>query len=177
MAEGQDKKSYLLLGIVFLVIIAMAVAVTLVEQQIQARNRQAIQPRNEASSTAPAAGTLSAPSAALPAPTGTVHPIEVTQATFSAQVLKANTPVMVDFWAPWCGPCRQFSPIIEQIAEEQKGQIKVVKVNIDDNPQLATQYGVDSIPTLIFFKQGKEVDRTVGALPREEVLARLAKLK
>jgi thioredoxin 1 len=98
---------------------------------------------------------------------------EVTVADFEAEVLKASTPVLVDFWAPWCGPCRVVAPVLEAIAQEQQGKVKIVKVNVDDNQQLAARYGVQAIPTLIIFKGGQPVDRVVGASPREELTRRL----
>ena len=98
---------------------------------------------------------------------------EVTVADFEAEVLKASTPVLVDFWAPWCGPCRAVAPVLEAIAQEQQGKVKIVKVNVDDNQQLAARYGVQAIPTLLIFKGGQPVDRVVGVSPREELTRRL----
>ena len=91
--------------------------------------------------------------------------INVTDAEFDQKVLKASAPVVVDFWAPWCGPCRMVSPILEKLAEEFDGRVTVVKVNTDDNPQYAMQYGVRGIPTILFVAGGKEVHRQVGAVP------------
>lgn len=98
--------------------------------------------------------------------------IELGDDNFSAEVLESTTPVLVDFWAPWCGPCRQIAPLIDQLAEEYSGKIKVGKVNIDDNMQVANMYGVQSIPTLMIFKGGEVVERFVGPQPR----ARLAQV-
>ena len=88
--------------------------------------------------------------------------IEVTSATFEAEVLKSEEVVLVDFWAPWCGPCKMLSPIIDEIADEYAGKVKIVKLNIDDSGDIATKYGVMSIPTLILFKNGDIANKTVG---------------
>ncbi|ELR98002.1 thioredoxin [Gloeocapsa sp. PCC 73106] len=90
----------------------------------------------------------------------------VTDETFKEQVLDSDVPVLVDFWAPWCGPCRMVAPVVDEIAEQYDGQVKVVKVNTDENPNTATQYGIRSIPTLIIFKGGQKVDTVVGAVPK-----------
>jgi thioredoxin len=92
-------------------------------------------------------------------------PEKVTDQTFEAEVLSAPGPVLVDFWAPWCGPCRLLGGLIEEIAPEYAGRIRILKLNVDDSPQTAARYGVSSIPTMIFFKDGQIVDRLVGALP------------
>ena len=91
---------------------------------------------------------------------------ELTDASFSSEVLEASEPVLVDFWAPWCGPCRQIAPMIQELSEENAGSVKIGKVNIDDNPQAATEYGVSSIPTLMLFKGGEVVERFVGVQPK-----------
>lgn len=105
------------------------------------------------------------------------EPLEVTltMSNFEAEVLKSDKPVLVDFWAPWCGPCRMMGPIISEIARERKGELKVGKVNLDENPDLAGRYGIMSIPTVILFKNGKVASKTVGFMPKEELLSALLK--
>ncbi|MGP0128168.1 MAG: thioredoxin [cyanobacterium endosymbiont of Rhopalodia musculus] len=93
-------------------------------------------------------------------------PAEVTDEKFKDDVLDSDIPVLVDFWAPWCGPCRMVAPVVEEIAEQYEGKVKVVKLNTDDNPQIASQYGIRSIPTLMIFKEGQRVDMVVGAVPK-----------
>jgi thioredoxin 1 len=91
---------------------------------------------------------------------------EVTDSTFKQEVLDSEVPVLVDFWAPWCGPCRMVAPVVDEIATQYGDQLKVVKVNTDVNPQIASQYGIRSIPTLMIFKDGQKVDMVVGAVPK-----------
>jgi thioredoxin 1 len=93
-------------------------------------------------------------------------PTEVTEATFESEVLGSEQPVIVDFWAEWCGPCHAVSPVLDQIADERQGEITVAKVNIDEQPALAQRYGVMSIPTIILFKDGKPAAAAVGAQPK-----------
>jgi len=95
--------------------------------------------------------------------------IQFTDANFEQEVLKSEKPVLVDFWAPWCGPCRAVGPVVEDLAEAYKGRVKVGKINIDDNPKTATAYGVMSIPTLILFNKGDIVDKLIGLSPKERL--------
>ncbi|HUZ76783.1 MAG TPA: thioredoxin [Chloroflexota bacterium] len=97
----------------------------------------------------------------------------VTDASFQKDVLQAGEPVLVDFWATWCQPCRMVAPIVEEIAGEQAGKMKVMKLDVDENQQTAMQYGVSSIPTLILFKGGEPVERVVGFNPKERLLSKL----
>jgi thioredoxin 1 len=94
---------------------------------------------------------------------------QVTDSNFETEVLKASGPVLVDFWAEWCGPCRALGPSLDALAAEKGTQIKVVKVNIDENPNAPTKYGVRSIPTMLIFKNGEVVAQTVGALPKSDL--------
>lgn len=93
------------------------------------------------------------------------EPIHVTDAAFEKTVLQSSLPVIVDFWAPWCGPCKMIAPVLEKIAKEYAGKVIVAKVNTDENPEWAMKYGIQGIPTLLFFANGKIVHRQVGALP------------
>ncbi len=99
--------------------------------------------------------------------------IEVSEKNFEAEVLKSAQPVLVDFWAPWCGPCKMVAPVLEEIATERSGQAKVVKVNVDENQGLSAQYGVTAIPTLLFFNGGQVRDKQVGAASKKALLAKL----
>ncbi|GAB4375346.1 MAG: thioredoxin [Elainellaceae cyanobacterium] len=100
---------------------------------------------------------------------------QVTDSTFDQEVLESNVPVLVDFWAPWCGPCRMVAPVVDEIAEQYSGQVKVVKVNTDENPNVASRYGIRSIPTLMIFKEGQRVDMVVGAVPKTTLASTLEK--
>ncbi|MEG4392489.1 thioredoxin [Microcoleus sp. F10-C6] len=100
---------------------------------------------------------------------------QVTDSSFKQEVLESEVPVLVDFWAPWCGPCRMVAPVVDEIAQQYEGQVKVVKVNTDENPQVASQYGIRSIPTLMIFKGGARVDMVVGAVPKTTLANTLEK--
>jgi len=104
------------------------------------------------------------------------RPVEVTGATWAREVDTSPLPVLADFWAPWCGPCHAVAPALERIAGRRASRLKVVKVNIDENPDLAARFGVRSIPTMVVLRRGREVDRMVGALPADEIDRRLARL-
>lgn len=101
--------------------------------------------------------------------------MNVAESSFREEVLNAAGVVLVDFWAPWCGPCRMVGPVLEAIAQEKGEKVKVVKVNVDENPGLASNYGVMSIPTMIIFKDGQLVDQFVGALPKPVIETKLAR--
>ena len=101
--------------------------------------------------------------------------VHLSEGTFDAEVLQSSQPALVDFWAPWCGPCRAIAPVLEELAGEYKGKIKVAKVNVDDNKKLAGDHGVMSIPTMILFKNGKVVDKVIGLVPKERLKALLDK--
>jgi thioredoxin 1 len=99
--------------------------------------------------------------------------IEVTDSTFEQEVLRSTQPVLVDFWAVWCGPCRAVAPVVEEIAGDFEGRLKVMKLDVDDNPRTAQAYGVQSIPTLLVFKDGKPAERIIGAVPKKAIVDKL----
>jgi thioredoxin 1 len=101
------------------------------------------------------------------------HPTAVTDATFEQQVLKSPIPVLVDFWASWCAPCRMVAPVLEQLAKEYSGRLRIVKLNVDENPHFAGRYGVQGIPTMLIIQNGTVVDRIVGAVSKEHLRAKL----
>jgi thioredoxin 2 len=104
---------------------------------------------------------------------GDKHPVTVTDASFATIVAASPIPVLLDMWAPWCGPCRAVGPIVEQLAAELAGRIRVGKVNVDDNRQIAARFAVRSIPTLLILRRGQEIDRIVGAVPKQEIMRHL----
>lgn len=118
----------------------------------------------------PVCGRCKAPLAGGAAGAG---PVTVTDASFASTVAASALPVLLDLWAPWCGPCRTVGPIVDQVANERAGRVLVGKLNVDDNPMTASRFGVQSIPTLLILRGGREVDRIVGAVPKQEILRRL----
>lgn len=103
-------------------------------------------------------------------------PIAVTDATFAAEVESSPLPVLLDAWAPWCGPCRMITPVVEQLASELAGRLKIVKLNVDENPMTASRFAIQSIPSLLLFQGGREVDRMVGVQPKSEITRRLQRV-
>jgi len=102
--------------------------------------------------------------------------IEINETNFDNEVLQSNQPVLVDFWADWCGPCKMIAPVLEEIAVELAGRVKVAKVDVDSNPTLAARYGIRSIPTLLYFEAGELRDKTIGAISKKAILSMLEKL-
>ena len=92
--------------------------------------------------------------------------VNVTDENFNTEVLKSDKPIVVDFWAEWCGPCKQIGPILEEISEDKKGKVKFLKLNVDENPEIPQKYNIRGIPTLMLFKEGKLIDTKVGSLPK-----------
>jgi len=103
-----------------------------------------------------------------------MKPIEITDANFEQEVIQSDLPVLIDFWAVWCGPCRMIAPIVEEIAGEYDGKVKVGKLDVDNNPNTAVKYGIRSIPSLLIFKGGEVVDNIIGAVPKEQITEKLA---
>ena len=102
-----------------------------------------------------------------------MHPMEFTDANFQQEVINSDIPVLIDFWAVWCGPCKMIAPFIEEIAKEYEGKVKVGKLDVDNNPNVSMQYGIRSIPTLMIFRDGKVADQIMGAVPKNMISSKL----
>ncbi|RMD88790.1 MAG: thioredoxin [Calditrichaeota bacterium] len=103
-------------------------------------------------------------------------PVTITDENFETEVLNSDKPVLIDFWAEWCGPCKAIAPAIEELAEEFEGKVKVGKLDVDNNQKIPIQYGIRSIPTLLFFKNGTVVDTIIGAVPKQQIKSKLEEL-
>ena len=104
-----------------------------------------------------------------------MKPVEVNDSNFQTEVVNSQTPVLVDFWATWCGPCKMIAPIVEELAKEYDGRLKIGKLDVDANPAVSMQYGIRSIPTLLIFKGGMVVEQIVGAMPKRQLVDKLSR--
>jgi thioredoxin 2 len=102
-----------------------------------------------------------------------LKPVTVTDATFAVEVERSTLPVLLDLWAPWCGPCKMIAPVVEELAAEMTGRVRVAKLNVDENPATAARFNIRSIPALLILKAGREIDRIIGAQPKAEIIRRL----
>ena len=105
-----------------------------------------------------------------------MHPVEITDSNFAVEVEQSDIPVLIDFWAVWCGPCRIIAPTVEELAKEYGGKVKVMKLNTDENPDIASRYKIMGIPTIMFFKDGQKIDQIVGAVPKPQLKAKIDSL-
>ncbi|SRR5581483_150873 len=105
------------------------------------------------------------------------EPININEDSFDVAVAKSPVPVLVDFWAPWCGPCKMLSPVLDEIAREQAGAVRIAKVNVDDEPKLAARFGVRSIPTMVLFKGGEAQESVIGLTSKQNLVAKIERLK
>ena len=101
------------------------------------------------------------------------HPVAISDSSFQSEVLDSDKPVLVDFWAEWCGPCKMIAPVLETIADEYDGSLKITKLDVDNNPQTSMKFGVMSIPTLLLFKNGEVVEKLIGFMPKERLLSKI----
>jgi thioredoxin 1 len=101
------------------------------------------------------------------------HPVAISDNSFQSEVIDSDTPVLVDFWAEWCGPCKMIAPVLEKIADEYDGSLKIAKLDVDHNPQVSMKFGVMSIPTLLLFKNGTVVEKLIGFMPKERLLDKI----
>lgn len=119
---------------------------------------------------APICGRCKTPLTARP------HPVTITDANFAEEVERSLLPILVDMWAPWCGPCRQVTPVVEELAGDLVGRMRIAKLNVDENPETSARFRIQSIPALLIFKDGREVDRIIGVQPKSEILRHVQRI-